>query len=179
MSRRTVNLLVEFGWYDGLKTRRSVTQDEEVWRGWRSHRRWPILHVHLIVDETPLLQECMHSTHHGQPLTHTLNITLSPATYYSIAGLRHPLIKFNFQLIVSSAWPLHNYCFPIQSFCYLVSDYLARPKIHERRFPFPLHCTHTHPVISVCVYTSEDDISTLVDDEKESDSNSHKLLNLI
>lgn len=54
--------LVEFSWYDRLKTGRRVAKNEEMWR-WRwSHCSRSILHIDLVVDEAPLLQECMHST---------------------------------------------------------------------------------------------------------------------
>jgi len=70
--------LVEFRWYDRLKTGRRVTKNEKVWRGRRSHCGRPILHIDLIVDETPLLEERVYSTPTNMQQLTWQNATLQP-----------------------------------------------------------------------------------------------------
>lgn len=44
----------------GHQAGRGVSQDVEVGGGRGAHGGGPALGVHLVVDQTPLLQECMH-----------------------------------------------------------------------------------------------------------------------
>ncbi len=48
----------------------SVCQDMEVRGGWGTHRSGPALRVHLVVDQTPLLQEGVDSAAGGHIIFH-------------------------------------------------------------------------------------------------------------
>ena len=60
---RTLSYLVNAGWVDGYDARGSVSQDVEVGGGWGPHWGGATVCVHLVIDQAPLLQECMHPEH--------------------------------------------------------------------------------------------------------------------
>ena len=65
----TLSYLVNAGWVDRYDARWSVSQDVEVGGGWGTHRGGATVGIHLVVDQAPLLQECVHPEHKAIKLT--------------------------------------------------------------------------------------------------------------
>lgn len=73
--------LVDFWWIDGLKSWRCVGHDVEVRGGWGAHGSGPVVHIHLIVNQAPLLQESVDSVYTQNTKHSCYNIKLLYKTY--------------------------------------------------------------------------------------------------
>ena len=75
-----LSYLVNAGWVDRYDARWSVSQDVEVGGGWGTHRGGATVSIHLVVDQAPLLQECVHPEHKAIKLTSRPPVGGSPNT---------------------------------------------------------------------------------------------------